>query len=75
MALQGLYPLDIQDAPADADVNEYLAPLLAETELTDDAAQYARELTAGTWAKREQYDRTTRRSPRSSCPLRFPAEY
>lgn len=56
VALQGLYPMDIQQAPSDADVGEVLAPLMAETELPPEAADYARRLVAGVWAKREQYD-------------------
>ena len=56
MALQGLYQLDIQAASSEADVSEMIAPLLAESELGDEAAGYARRLTAGAWARRERYD-------------------
>ena len=56
MALQGLYQLDTQRAPSAVDVAAVVAPLLTEAELTGDAADYARRLTAGAWAERERYD-------------------
>jgi len=56
VALQGLYQLDIQRAAPDVDAVAWLAPVLAEAELQGEAAEYARRLTAGTWARHEQYD-------------------
>ena len=56
LALQGLYQLDIQQAPPDANVPELIATLLAEASLPADAADYARRLTAGAWTHRERYD-------------------
>jgi len=56
LALQGLYQLDIQQAPPDADVPELIAPLLAEASLPTEAADYARRLTAGAWTHRQRYD-------------------
>jgi len=56
IALQGLYQLDIQRVPGDAEAAEVIAPLLAESGLTGDAAHYARRLTAGAWAHRDAYD-------------------
>jgi len=56
IALQGLYQLDIQRAARDVNVAEMLAPLLAEAELTGEAADYSRELVAGTWSEHEHYD-------------------
>ncbi|GMU21945.1 MAG: N utilization substance protein B [Phycisphaerae bacterium] len=55
-ALQGLYQLDIQRLPDSTGVAEYLAPILAESELTGAAAEYARRLAAGTWARFPRYD-------------------
>jgi transcription antitermination protein NusB len=57
VALQGLYQLDVQRIPSDADVAASLAPLLDEMGVTGEAADYARRLTAGAWSKRDQYDR------------------
>jgi len=56
VALQGLYALDVQRAPADADTTGVLVPLLTEAELTGEPADYANRLAGGVWAKREQYD-------------------
>lgn len=56
-ALQGLYQLDIQRAPADADVAEWLKAILEEACAPPEVADYARQMTAGAWAKRDQYDR------------------
>jgi N utilization substance protein B len=55
-ALQGLYQLDIQSAPADAEVGDVLEPLLAENELIGEPAEYARQLIAGVWSTRERFD-------------------
>ena len=56
VALQGLYQLDMQRTASDADIGDMIAPILVEAELSGDAADYARELAAGTWAKHERYD-------------------
>ena len=56
-ALQGLYQLDIQRAPADVDAAGSLAAILEEAGATAEAAEYARQLTAGAWGKRDRYDR------------------
>ncbi len=56
VALQGLYQLDMQRAPASASIAEMLAPLIAEAELTGEAADYARQLTSAAWAGHERYD-------------------
>lgn len=56
MALQGLYQLDIQQMPPDADAATLLAPLLSEAEVSGEAADYARRLVAGTWGKRAHFD-------------------
>ncbi|MGQ9650649.1 MAG: transcription antitermination factor NusB [Phycisphaerae bacterium] len=55
-ALQGLYQLDIQRAPADADVAECLKSILEEAGASPEVADYAGQMTAGAWAKRDQYD-------------------
>lgn len=55
-ALQALYQLDVQRAPAEVSVSEAMAPILAEDPLPDVGAAYARELVAGTWTARERYD-------------------
>jgi len=56
VALQGLYQLDIQRQGVDGDMAALIAPLLAEAELAGEAADYARQLTAGAWAGAERYD-------------------
>lgn len=56
VALQGLYELDMQGAPADADPRAASDLLIAEAELAGEAADYARSLTAGAWKQRERYD-------------------
>jgi transcription antitermination factor NusB len=55
--LQGLYQLDIQRAPSDVDAVGCLLPIIEEAGIANEAAEYARQVTAGAWAKREQYDR------------------
>jgi transcription antitermination protein NusB len=57
MALQGLYQLDIQRLPSEAEVAGFLTPVIEEAEAKGESADYARQLAAGAWAKREQYDR------------------
>ena len=57
VALQGLYQLDVQRAPDDADVAEVLAPWIAENGPEGAAADYARQLAAGAWRERSRYDR------------------
>jgi len=57
IALQGLYQLDVQKAPADVDVVPFLSPLLAEEPgLPAEAAAYARQVAAGTWTGRAKFD-------------------
>jgi N utilization substance protein B len=56
VALQGLYELDIQRSPADADMGAVLAPWLAEADLQGEPADYARQLLSGAWAHHERYD-------------------
>jgi len=56
IALQGLYQLDVQRLAEDTNVASVIAPLLAERELPPDAADYARQLAAGTWIGRNRYD-------------------
>lgn len=56
VALQALYQLDVQRAPLDVGIAEVLAPLLQETGLSGELADYARILVAGTWSNRERYD-------------------
>jgi len=46
----------MQRQGADADTSALIAPLLAEAELTGEAADYAQRLTAGAWAGAERYD-------------------
>jgi NADP-dependent 3-hydroxy acid dehydrogenase YdfG len=60
VALQGLFQLDIQEAAPDADVLHQLAPLVAQSELSGDAADYARGLVAGVWSGRDRYDEMIR---------------
>ena len=57
LALQGLYQLDIQRAPSDADTANCLLPMLQEAGASNEAADYARQVIAGAWGNREQYDR------------------
>jgi len=56
VALQGLYQLDMQRQPVDADMSALIAPLLAEAELEGEAADHAQRLTAGAWLGSERYD-------------------
>jgi len=56
VALQGLYQLDMQRAPLDVDAAAVIEPILTEANLSGVAADYARHLVAGTWAKHEYYD-------------------
>ena len=57
IALQGLYQLDVQKLPPDADVVPLLASLVAEAQpLPPEATGYARQLAAGTWLSREKFD-------------------
>jgi len=56
VALQGLYELDAQRSPADADVSAVLGLWLAEADLQGEPADYARQLLAGAWAHHERYD-------------------
>jgi len=72
-ALQGLYQLDIQRVAADAPVAEMLAPLLAEAGLDGQAAEYARALTAGTWAAAGRYDQLISEASRHWDVTRMPA--
>lgn len=57
VALQGLYQLDVQRIPTDADVSALLEPVLVEMGVTGEAAEYARRLVSGAWARRDQHDR------------------
>ena len=57
IALQGLYQLDVQKLPPDADVAPLLVSLIAEAQpLPPEATGYARQLAAGTWLSREKFD-------------------
>lgn len=56
LALQGLYQMDIQRLAEDTEVAPLLAPVLAEAQASGEVADYARQLVAGTWAKRESFD-------------------
>lgn len=56
VALQSLYQLDMQRSPATSPVAEMMAPLAAEAGLSGEAADHARQLVAGAWAKHETYD-------------------
>jgi N utilization substance protein B len=56
VALQGLYQLDMQRAPADADAASFVVPLLEEAGLVEEAAAYARTLAQGAWSNHARYD-------------------
>jgi N utilization substance protein B len=73
VALQGLYQLDIQRAPADAGTAEMLAHLLAEAGLSGETAEYARRLTTGTWAAAASYDQLISGASRHWDVSRMPA--
>ncbi len=56
VALQGLYELDMQrDLPPER-IPAMMTPLVAEAELPDQAAEYARQLVMGAWANYQRYD-------------------
>ncbi len=55
VALQGLYQLDMQRGP-DTVVDQAIAPLAADAELSADGAEYARRVAAGAWGNHDQYD-------------------
>jgi len=57
VALQGLYQLDMQRLSADANAFALIEPLLTESELQGETANYAKQLIADTWAKYKRYDR------------------
>ena len=73
MALQGLYQLDIQRAPANAPIGETLAHPIAEAGLQGEAAEYARQLTAGTWSAATRYDEMISEASRHWDVARMPA--
>ncbi|MHC4441272.1 MAG: transcription antitermination factor NusB [Planctomycetota bacterium] len=56
VALQGLYQLDIQQIPSDANIADLIQPLFNENALNESAGQYACELIAGAWQNREKFD-------------------
>jgi N utilization substance protein B len=73
VALQGLYQLDIQRAPADAPAADTLAHPIREAGLQGEAAEHARRLTAGTWAAAARYDGVIREASRHWEVSRMPA--
>jgi len=56
VALQALYERDVQGETCEDPWEALLEPLLAEAQLTGEAAHYARTLAAGTWSERERID-------------------
>jgi len=56
IALQGLYQLDIQNMPGNSEYVGMLQPLIDEAQINNEAAEYARKLTRGTWTECQRFD-------------------